>query len=150
MKTSLFLSLMVMMCGALGLPAETVAQESAAEQAVREVVDRFKGSLRGGQADAVMELLHPDVRIYERGHAETRDEYAAGHLEADMAFLQAVQSTTRWDRVVAGQKMAIYMSEYSVKGTFRDRAIDSHRTETIVLVPTDGGWRILHIHWSSR
>ncbi len=33
-------------------------------------------------------------------------------------------------------------------GTFRDREIDVHGTETIVLQGTQEGWQILHIHWS--
>jgi hypothetical protein len=46
--------------------------------------------------------------------------------------------------------MAMWVSEGESKGEFRGRQVESHGTETIVLIPTDAGWKILHVHWSSR
>jgi ketosteroid isomerase-like protein len=121
-----------------------------AEQDVREVVNSFKAALRGGDSTTVVHLLHADARIYEGGHAETREQYRSGHLRGDIAFLQGVQSETTWDQVVVKNELAVYMSEYHTTGESRGREIDSHGTETIVLVSTSDGWRIRHIHWSSR
>ena len=45
---------------------------------------------------------------------------------------------------------ALYTAETHTTGRWRDREIDSHGTESIVLVRTGEGWRIRHIHWSSR
>lgn len=123
---------------------------SGAEHEVRAVVSSFKAALQSGDSLAVLGLLHPEARIYEGGHAETRDQYRSGHLRSDIAFLGAVATETTWDQVVVGSGVALYMSEYTVKGEYRGRAIDSHGTETIALVPTEAGWRIRHIHWSSR
>jgi ketosteroid isomerase-like protein len=95
-----------------------------------------------------MSYLHPDALIFESGHAEARGEYRAGHLEADIAFLQSVVSETTWEKLQIGTDLTLYMSEYRTHGTFRDREIDLHGTETIVLVQTETGWQILHIHWS--
>ncbi|MGH7557653.1 MAG: hypothetical protein ACREMD_07740 [Gemmatimonadota bacterium] len=47
-------------------------------------------------------------------------------------------------------RVAVIISEYTMTGTFRDRAIDAHGAETIVLESSDEGWKIRHIHWSSR
>lgn len=124
--------------------------EDAVEGAVRETVAAFKEALRAADSATALALLHPDVRIYEGGVAETKEEYRSGHLGADMAFLGAVSSETTWDEVVNGGGMALYTSRYRARGEFRGREVDSHGTETIVLVPTDGGWKIRHIHWSSR
>jgi hypothetical protein len=126
------------------------AQESVDgdELAVRGVIEGFKNALTEGRPEAAMGFLHPDTRIFESGHAEQSEEYRAGHLEADIAFLQSVASETTWYRLQVGSDLALYMSEYRTHGTFRGRDIDSHGTETIVLVRTAEGWQILHIHWS--
>ncbi len=139
---------------AVATPVRGAAQQhvplSELETSVRTVVDSFKEALQAGDSLAVLELLHPDVRVYEGGHAETRDQYRSGHLRSDIAFLGAVDTETTWESVVAGSDVAVYMSEYTVQGEYRGREIDAHGTETIVLVPTEEGWRIRHIHWSSR
>lgn len=120
------------------------------EQAVRQVVADFHAALAAGDSVSALGLLHPDVRIYEGGHAETREQYRSGHIRGDIAFLQAIESETTWEQVVLDGDLAIYMSEDRKTGTYRDREIDSHGTETIALVRTPDGWRIRHIHWSSR
>lgn len=139
---------------AITLPAPAAGQESAptsqVEARIRNVIEGFKGALRAGDSLAVLDLLHPDARIYEGGHAETREQYRSGHLRSDIAFLGAVTSETSWESVIVGSDVALYMSEYTVQGEHRGREIDSHGTETIALVPTEDGWRIRHIHWSSR
>lgn len=142
--------LFAMVLVAASLAAPTHAQDGSSEQAARTVVESFHSALRAGDSTTVINLLHPDVRIYEGGHAETRDEYRSGHLRGDIAFLQAVESETTWDQVVIDGELAVYMSEDQKTGTYRDREIDSSGTETIVLLMTPNGWRIRHIHWSSR
>ncbi len=126
-----------------------LGQSPGAEAEVRAVIDAFRTGLGAGDGDAALAQLHPDVRVFEGGHAETRDEYASGHLGADMAFLQAVESTTTSERLVVDGAMALYLRTYTNKGEFRGRQIDASGTETLVLSKTDDGWRILHIHWST-
>ena len=133
------------------LPSPAAAQAADGEEArVRATVEGFKDALRSGDGDAALALLHADVRIFESGHAETKEEYASGHLAGDMAFLSAVESTTTWSSVDVRADLAVYLSEYETTGTFRDREIDAHGTETMLLVRTANGWKIRHIHWSSR
>lgn len=132
----------------------TAGQESGArepgEDTVREVVHGFKTALAAGDSARALAYLHRDVVVYEGGHAETFGEYRAGHLRADMAFAAATSSQTLRERVVLADDMALYLSESATAGEFRGRAIDSRGAETIVLVPMPEGWRIRHIHWSSR
>lgn len=120
------------------------------EAAVREVVEGFQAALAAGDSTAALAYLHPELRVFEAGHAETLEEYRSGHLTADIAFLRNVATETLRDAVVPGREMALYLREYAVKGTFRSREIDGRGTETLVLVPTEDGWKIRHIHWSSR
>ncbi|HET6362397.1 MAG TPA: nuclear transport factor 2 family protein [Gemmatimonadota bacterium] len=133
--------------------APTLAQERemvADEAAVRAVVEGFKDALATGDSTAALGYLHPDLVVYEAGHAETLAEYRAGHLAADMEFAAAVETTVLEQGVIVRPDMALWVSESESKGEFRGRAIDAHGVETIVLLPTDAGWKVLHVHWSSR
>ena len=137
----------------LTCPVPALAQQpevSADESAVRAVVQGFKDALAAGDSTAALSYLHPDLVVYEAGHAESLAEYRAGHLAADMEFAAAVEATMLEQGVIVRPEMALWVSETESKGEFRGRAIDSHGTETIVLLPTDSGWKILHVHWSSR
>ncbi|MGH7565754.1 MAG: YybH family protein [Gemmatimonadota bacterium] len=131
----------------------TLAQEpetAADEAAVRAVVQGFKDALAAGDSIGALGYLHPDLVVYEAGHAETLAEYRASHLAADMEFTAAVETTVLEQGVIVRREMALWVSESESRGEFRGRAIDSQGTETIVLLPTDAGWKILHVHWSSR
>lgn len=142
-------SILVLLATVLSTPAVTQAQ-GGQEAAVREVVEGFKSALRGGDGAAALAHLDPTVRIFEGGHAETKEEYASGHLGGDMAFLAAVRTTTTWSQVDLHGEVAVYLSEYRTQGTYREREIDAHGTETLVLARGPQGWKIRHIHWSSR
>src|SRR3989442_13494137 len=51
------------------------------------VVRSFHEALASGNRDRVLELLDPDVVIFEQGGAEmSRDEYASHHLGEDIDF----------------------------------------------------------------
>jgi hypothetical protein len=67
-----------------------------------------------------------------------------------MEFSAAVETTPVQQGVIVRSDMALWVSEGESRGVFRGRTIESHGVETIVLVPTDAGWKILHVHWSSR
>ena len=124
--------------------------ETLDEAQVRQVVEGFKAALAAGDSTTAIGFLHRDLLVYEAGHAESLDEYRAGHLAADMEFVAAVVTTPIQQGVIVRDEMALWVSEAESKGEFRGREIDSRGTETMVLVPTPAGWKILHIHWSSR
>ncbi len=115
------------------------------------VVDAFHAALGSGDADAVLALLTEDVVVLETGGAEqSREEYAGHHLPADMAFAAAtVNEVTRRAAWVEGN-IAWVLTEGRTTGTFNDRPINSLGAETMILHRTADGWRIRHIHWSSR
>ena len=137
---------------AAGVPPDLRGQEpeDLDETQVREVVQGFKAALAAGDSTAALGYLHRDLVVYEAGHAESLAEYRAGHLATDIEFAAAVTTTPVQQGVIVRDDMALWVSEGESKGTFRGRAIDSHGTETIVLVATEAGWKILHVHWSSR
>lgn len=140
-----FLITVALLC----VPSAASAQ-GAPERAVAEVVHAYHAALAAGDSAAALQLLHPDVVIFEGGHAETRDEYRSGHLRSDMAFASATQRSVTSESAMAWGDEALYIAESRTTGRWRDRDIDSRGTETMVLLRSADGWRIRHIHWSSR
>lgn len=122
----------------------------ADEAVIRSVVDGFHDALAAGDSADALGYFHPDLIVYESGHAETLAEYRSGHLMSDIEFSRAVSFETTRDAVVRGAELSLFLREYRTKGVFRGREIDSIGVETIVLAPSAEGWKIRHIHWSSR
>jgi ketosteroid isomerase-like protein len=125
-------------------------QPSADEAAVRAVVTAFGRSLAAGDSTTALAQLHPDVVIFEGGSWESLEDYRKAHLSADMRFLQGLRQQTARDVVKVAGGMALLTRETNTTGTSGERTIDSIGTETMVLLRTPAGWKIRHIHWSSR
>jgi len=124
-----------------------VAEDSTA---VAMAVERYHRALGAGDSVAALSLLADDAVILESGDIETREEYRAHHLGADMAFARAVRGTREPVRVVVRSNVAWALSSSTARGTFRGRSIDSQGAELMVLIRDRGGWKIHAIHWSSH
>jgi ketosteroid isomerase-like protein len=141
------------MCVATLTPRATQAQAkaSAADSAtVAQVVAQFHSALVAGDSAGVMALLADDAQILESGGIETRADYRAHHLEADIAYAKAVSSTPGPLKISVNGNTAWVSSTSASKGTYRERPVNSVTAELMVLVRTSAGWRISAIHWSSR
>ncbi|MBW3554994.1 MAG: nuclear transport factor 2 family protein [Gemmatimonadetes bacterium] len=126
------------------------ATDSARHAEVRAVVHGFHAALAAGDSSAALERLHPAVVVYESGHAESLTQYRSGHLRSDIAFASAVRREVTGESISLWGDTALYTSEAHTTGEWRGRAIDAQGAETMVVVRTPEGWRIRHIHWSSR
>lgn len=114
-------------------------------------VDAFHAALKAGDTAAALALMSPDVMIFEEGGAErSRDEYASHHLGSDAAFAAASEATVARRSGWADGDIAWITTEGRTTGQFNGRAVDRLTTETMVLKRHTDGWRIHHIHWSSR
>jgi mono/diheme cytochrome c family protein len=115
------------------------------------VAQALQAALSAGDAGAVEALLDPQVLILESGSAErSRAEYAAHHMQSDMAFLKDTRYTLlrqTGDRV---GDLAWVASESRITGGSGDNSFDLMSTETLLLKRTADGWVIVHVHWSSR
>ncbi len=131
--------------------APVVAPMSSEAQEAAKAVDAFHARLAEGDGAAAAALLADDALIFESGHAErSRTEYASHHAGADAAYAAAVPSRlTRRNGFVDGDTAWI-VSESRATGKYKDKAVDRVTTETMILRKTTEGWRIAHIHWSSR
>lgn len=116
-----------------------------------ETVRVFHEALASGDSITALSLLTEDVVIHESGGVEaSREEYRSHHLPADMEFASSTVRESSQDRSGRSGDVAWVLSRSRTTGTFRDSEIDSMGTETMLLVHTADGWRIQHIHWSSR
>lgn len=132
---------------AAGTEVSASVRDSAA---VASVVHRFHEALAAGDSLAVLDLLLPYATILEAGGVETVQEYRTGHLPGDMAFARAVRREAGPVQVVVRGDVAWTTSVSTMRGTYRDRAVNSQSVELMVLERTPEGWRIAAIHWSSR
>ena len=128
----------------------TVAIEAQAAPAVK-VVEEFSSALKAGDLGRAGALLAEDVLILESGGAErSKEEYLGGHAGHDAEFLKAAQ-IQRVHRTARGEGgLAWVGTESELHASKDDKPISLLSTETMVLKNTPNGWRIVHIHWSSR
>jgi ketosteroid isomerase-like protein len=113
------------------------------------VAQAFHVALEQGNRDAVLALLSADVSVSEAGHTQTRDEYAAGHLGEDIAFMKAAQITPvslaskeLGDTAVVGSESEIRATVKGEPRTFRSR-------EMLTMKRDNGSWKIVGIQWQS-
>jgi len=132
------------------LDAHHAPASQADSLAVARTVERFHQALAAADSAGALALLAPDVVIQESGGEETRADYRAHHLAADIEFARAVRSRQGPIRVRVRGDVAWAVSTSITQGELRGRAIDSAGAELMVLTRAPGGWRIAAIHWSSH
>ena len=132
------------------LPACTPAPAPPREADVTAVVEAFYGGVTAGDTAAVMKLIAPDAVFVESGKIETRAEYEANHLPADIAFEKQVNGKRGPMRTSIQGDAAWVIAATEFDGTFDGGPVSFVSTQLAVLTRTEGNWRIRSIHWSSR
>lgn len=128
--------------------ASALSGEAAAAAAT---VDAFHSAVKAGDVARAAALLDDDIVVFEAGGAErSRAAYTAGHLAADAQFEAAATATVLRRVGSAAGGMAWIATEGRVQGRSGEKVIDRLTTETMLLRQTSAGWRIVHVHWSSR
>ncbi|MGH8505033.1 MAG: nuclear transport factor 2 family protein [Stenotrophobium sp.] len=134
-------------------PAPVVATP-ATEASAAVVAEQFHDLLRQGQRDAALQLLAPDVRIFESGYGEdTRDGYAAnGHLDDDMRFAAGTERMVQQRHIIssAAGDLTCIMLIASIRGKYQGQPVNLVQSETMLLQHGEQGWRIVHIQWSGH
>lgn len=130
---------------------KSIDSVSAAASDAAAIVDAFHAALMRKDTSVALALLANDALIFEGGNVErSKAEYASHHLAADAAFSSAVSSSRLRRTGYAGGDLAWIASEGRTTGSYKDRAVDQLTAESMVLRRDATGWRIVHIHWSSR
>ena len=128
-----------------------VRSATLTDSEVLRAVDAFHSALSRGDATAVARLLDPEVLITEGGNVErSREEYAGHHLPADAKFMRSVKYTLQRQTGDSIGAMAWVASEATLTGESQGKPVDLVSTESLVLKRGADGWRVVHIHWSSR
>jgi ketosteroid isomerase-like protein len=118
------------------------------EADVVAVVDAFYGAIEAGDADAAMRLIAPDAVFVESGRIETRAEYEANHLPADIEFesqVRAMRGPLRLTFDGSNTAWVISSAEYD-----EGNPENYINTQLMVLTRASGDWRIRTISWSSN
>lgn len=129
------------------------AQLSVAPEATDAVaaLERFSTALSAGNLEAAGAELDPSVLILESGGAErSRDEYLGGHAKSDAAFLKTAHLTLKRRTATAAGDLAWVGSESEIHTSKDGKPLAVVSTETAILKKTAAGWKIVHLHWSSR
>ena len=107
--------------------------------------------LKTGDTELVQTILDPQVLIFESGGVESSlQEYASHHMGADMAFMANMNREIISRKILEQGEICVIATQARLTGTYRNKQIDSVSDETLVLQKKEQGWRITHIHWSSR
>jgi len=131
--------------------ADASSEVPAEAEAAVAAVDAFGKALATGDLKAVESLLDPDVLILESGGAERdRAEYLGHHAIADAQFLMNAHVQTGRRRARVSGDLAWVATESEIHATDDGQPMTLFGTETMVLRRSEAGWRIVHIHWSSR
>ena len=113
------------------------------------IVDKFYGGVKAGDTKAVMQLIAPDAVFVESGKIETRAEYEANHLPADIEFESQTKGTRGPSQVTFGANgnaaWVISRAEYDEGNP--EKYIN---TQLMVLTRENGEWKIRSISWSSN
>ena len=141
--TALVVLLFVSACSSVPPPAT--------EADVMQVVDAFYGGMKKGDKAAVMSTLAPDALFGEMGSLETRAEYEANHLPADIEFESQVTGTRGPVKVTLNDNTAWMVTTTEYRGTFNGNPVAFAGAQLMVLTRDDAGpWLIRSAHWSSR
>jgi ketosteroid isomerase-like protein len=120
------------------------------ESEVTAVVESFYGAIKKGDAAAAMSVIAPDAVFLESGNLETRAEYEANHLPADIEFESQVTGQRGPMRVTFEGNTAWVIATTEYMGTFDGKPVSFVSAQLVVLTRESGSWRIRTIHWSSR
>lgn len=132
-------------------PAAAARPAPQAPPEAARVVDAFHSALGRGDTATALAQLADDVLIFEAGGAErSKAEYASAHLAGDAAFAQAVPGKVVRRTGGLSGAFAWVASDGRTQGRYKDRDVDRVTTETILLRRDGRGWKIVHVHWSSR
>ena len=127
-----------------------IAQTPAEAKSAAQFVERLHQSLKDGDTKAVLNALADDAIIFESGYAESKSEYMASHLAADITFANTTTRAVKTTTTRCAKSMCVVMQHSETTGTYKDKPVKSIGVETSVLRSDKDGWKIVHLHWSSH
>ena len=117
--------------------------------AAEAVARAFQAALQRGDRAAVLALLAPEVTVSERGHTQSHDEYASGHLDEDIAFLKDATITPISLGSMPMGDTAMVGSASTIRTVAGSKPVTLLSREMLTLKQASGGWKIVTIQWQS-
>lgn len=116
-----------------------------------ETVDTFHAALQAGDEAKAASMMDASSVVFEAGEVQrSKAAYASQHLAADAAYEKGARLSQTYRTGAAADGMAWIATEGRVQARVGDKLVDRITTETMILRRTPAGWRIVHVHWSSR
>lgn len=134
----------------IGSRASAQTATTADSSAVVAALNTFNSALTAGDSSRVVSLLADDLLVIEAGSIETRAEYLAHHLGADIKASQARTAAERTVLKVSVTGSAAYVVTRTVTPAPAAGGTAGESAELMVLTRSAGAWRIRSVHWSSR
>jgi ketosteroid isomerase-like protein len=117
--------------------------------AAEAVARAFQSALQHGDRAVVLALLAPDASVSEGGLVQTRDEYASGHLDDDIAFLKDARITPVSIASMPLGDSAMVGSESEISTSVKGKSV-TLRSREILKIKRDGkNWKIVSVQWQS-
>jgi ketosteroid isomerase-like protein len=140
------IAVLVIACFGSRISAQAAPADSLA---VVATVAAFNAAMAAGDSARVVSVLAEDLLVIEGGVIETRAEYVAHHLAAD---IKASQTRTAEHTIlkVSVTGSAAYVVTRTVTPPPAAGGTAGESAELMVLTRAVGGWRIRSVHWSSR
>lgn len=113
-------------------------------------VQAFQDALKRGDRAAALDLLAPQLHVSEAGATEDLDQYAAGHLAADMAFLKDAKIKRLSRASVLTDDTARVVSISEIRSTAKGKPVVLQSRESMQLERYREHWWITAIRWESE
>jgi ketosteroid isomerase-like protein/mono/diheme cytochrome c family protein len=117
--------------------------------AAEAVAASFHTALQKGDREAVLAVLAQDVTISEGGQAQSRDEYASGHLGEDIAFLKSVHVKPVSLASMPMGETAMVGTETQITSTAKEGPTTLRSRELLTLKRQGAAWKIVAVRWQS-
>ncbi|HET6806268.1 MAG TPA: c-type cytochrome [Frateuria sp.] len=109
----------------------------------------FHGALEHGDRTIVLGLLAADATISEGGSTQSREAYAAHHLDEDLAFLKQAKVVPLWMGSMPMGDTAMVASDSRILTIENGKPVAIRSKEQLTLKKIGSAWKITAVQWHS-
>ena len=122
------------------------------EAEVQALVKAYHEALVRKDMEALKKLFHPDLVVFEAGGVDKgRGAYLEHHLGPELKELKSWTYGPMETSVLMGDPTSVALCRFTYEAILEGGKLSKGKaTESLVLIRTAEGWRIRHLHWSSR
>lgn len=125
-----------------GLTPHAAPDAEAAAQA-------FHGALQHGDRTVVLGMLAPEATLTEGGETQSRETYAAHHLDEDIAFLKSAKVVPLWMGSMPMEDTAMVGTDSRITASQNGKPVVLLSQERLTLKKYGSAWKITAVQWQS-